>query len=103
MATRRVEQAERTKVSPARRAPTGVTYGRPDLRPTWCTCAAIVMWRRPANVIVAGLSTLVSGRITTRTSRDGLTTGVWRMSDALIVALPSLPVSPVRTAPSREK
>ena len=86
---------------PASPAPTGVTYCRPDLRPTWRTCAAITMCRRPASFLMAGLSTLVIGPITTRTNRDGLTTaGVLRsgaacpMFDASIIAFPSLPVPP---------
>src|SRR5580704_2010527 len=89
-------------VPPTRPAPTGVTYCRPDLRPTWRTCAAIMACRRPASLIMTGLRTLVIGPITTRTNRDGRTTaGVLRpgtaagMFDAFIIAFPSLPVPPV--------
>ena len=63
-----------TKVSPVSRAPAGVTYVRPDRRPTCRICAAIMTCLRPASLSMTGLSTLVSGPMTTATSREGRTT-----------------------------
>jgi hypothetical protein len=57
----------------AEHGPAGVTYGRPDRRPTWRICAAIMTCLRPASLRMTGLSTLVSGPMTTATSREGRT------------------------------
>ena len=73
-----------TNVSPVSRAPATVTYARPERRPTWRICAAILMCLRPASLIMTGLSSLTSGRMRV-TSREGRTTagvpGTW-VSDA---------------------
>jgi hypothetical protein len=62
-----------TAVSPVTCAPTIATYDRPDRLPVCVSRAAPPKCLRPATAAMTGFSAFVIGRMTTRTSQDGLT------------------------------